>query len=123
MIEKRHMIEMRNERTGARRSVPHLGFSWTTFFLGPLVPLVRGDWKWALIMYFVIQVVASLAMLLSFAIVQAISVSSMDSLVMGPAMLLGTGIGLVVTQPAFAAIYNRRYYADLLNDGFEEWSS
>ena len=117
------MIEMRNERTGARRSVPHLGFSWTTLFLGPLVPLFRGDWKWALIMYLVIQVVMTLALLLSVAIVQAISVSSMDSLVMGPATLLGAGIGLVVTQPVFATIYNRRYYADLLNDGFEEWSS
>jgi len=26
-----------------------LGFSWTMFFFGPLVPLVRGDMKWFLI--------------------------------------------------------------------------
>lgn len=37
--------------------------------------------------------------------------------------LLGIGIGLAVTQPVFATIYNRRYYADLVNDGFEERSS
>ncbi len=116
------MIEMRNERTGARRSVPHLWFSWTTLFLGPLVPLVRGDWKWALIMYLVIQVVMSSAMLLGVAIVQAISVSPTESFVMGPAVLLAAGIALVVTQPVFATIYNRRYYTDLVNDGFEEWS-
>lgn len=27
-----------------------LGFSWTTFFFGLLVPLTRGDFKWSIIM-------------------------------------------------------------------------
>lgn len=114
------MIEMRNERTGARRSVPHLGFSWTTLFLGPLVPLVRGDWKWALIMYLVLNVAISLAMMLSMAIVE---MSATEPFATARAALVAAGIGLIVTQPVFAAIYNRRYYADLLNDGFEESSS
>jgi len=30
--------------------VGQLGFSWTTFFFGPLVPLFRGDFKWFIIM-------------------------------------------------------------------------
>ena len=115
------MIEMRNERTGARRSVPHVGFSWTTLFLGPLVPLFRGDWKWALIMYLVSQIAMSLVMLLSMAIVEPSSAPG--SFGMATAMLVAGGIALVVTQPVFAAIYNRRYHADLVNDGFEEWPS
>ena len=114
------MIEMRNERTGARRSVPHVGFSWTTLFLGPLVPLFRGDWKWALIMYLVSQIAISLAMRVSMVMVE---MSATESFAMAKAALLAAGIGLLVTQPVFAAIYNRRYYADFVNDGFEERSS
>ena len=115
------MIQMRNEKTGARRSVPHVGFSWTTLFLGPLVPLFRGDWKWALIMYLVSQIVMSAALLLSIAIADAFSATG--SFVKPTTALVAVGIGLLVTQPVFAAIYNRRYYADLVNDGFEEWPS
>ena len=115
------MIEMRNERTGARRSVPHLGFSWTTLFLGPLLPLFRGDWKWALIMYFVIQIVVPAAAIVSVGIAEALAMP--DPLASSRSLFFGGAIGLVLTQPVFATIYNRRYYADLVNDGYEEWSS
>ena len=114
------MIEMRNERTGARRTVPHLGFSWPTLFLGPLVPLFRGDWKWALIMYFVSSFAIALAAVASMWIVQ---MSTTGPLATAWSTFLGIGIGLGVTQPVFATIYNRRYHADLVNDGFEERSS
>ena len=36
-------------KNGETREAP-VGFSWTTFFAGPFVPLTRGDWKWSLIM-------------------------------------------------------------------------
>lgn len=39
-----------NLRKGEIAKKGYLGFSWTTFFGGIIVPLVRGDWKWAIIM-------------------------------------------------------------------------
>ena len=67
------------------------------------------------------MIAMSLAMLLSMAIVEPSSAPG--SFGMATAALVAGGIALVVTQPVFAAIYNRRYYADLVNDGFEEWPS
>lgn len=34
---------------GVRTKVAPIGFSWTTFFFGFFVPVVRGDWLWFLI--------------------------------------------------------------------------
>lgn len=41
-------ITFKNERTGFIRNAP-IGFSWTIFFFGPFPALMRGDWKWVLI--------------------------------------------------------------------------
>jgi len=41
-------VNLKNNANVTRTGV--VGFSWTTFFFGPLVPLFRGDWKWFIIM-------------------------------------------------------------------------
>lgn len=35
------------------------GFSWTVFFFGWIVPLVRKDWKWAAVMFASTLIMAS----------------------------------------------------------------
>lgn len=39
-----------NPRTGQIRSAP-IGFSWTSFFFGPMPMLFRGAWKWFFIQW------------------------------------------------------------------------
>lgn len=39
---------MKNELTGQTKVVK-IGFSWTMLFFGVFVPLLRGDFKWALL--------------------------------------------------------------------------
>lgn len=68
-----------------------VGFSWTTFFFGLFVPLIRGDFKWAGIM-----------LLLS---------------VLAGALTLG--IGSFVVGIVFAFIYNKLYIRDLVEKGYK----
>lgn len=44
-------IRLKNQ-TGYIKEIK-VGFSWTTLFFGFFVPLIRGDWKWFLIMLLV----------------------------------------------------------------------
>lgn len=39
------IVTLKQETTNIVKAVP-LGFSWNILFLGPLVPLFRGDFKW-----------------------------------------------------------------------------
>lgn len=41
-------VKLRNLNTNEVEQVK-VGFSWTMFFFGAFVPLLRGDWKWLLI--------------------------------------------------------------------------
>lgn len=48
---------LENPRTGQLRRAP-VGYSWTMFFFGPFAPMVRGDWKWAGIIFLMAIVAA-----------------------------------------------------------------
>lgn len=71
-----------------------IGFSWTTLFFGLFVPLVRGDIKWALIMFGI----ALLAGVPTY------------------------GIGSFISNLVFAFIYNKLYVRDLLEKGYRPQS-
>lgn len=83
------MYTLKNQN-GATKTVKD-GFSWTTFFFGAFVPLLRGDWKW-----FLIMMVAS-------------AVSGFLIPFVGPSI-----VGI-----AFSFFYNKLYLTDLLNKGYE----
>ena len=67
-----------------------MGFSWTTFFFGAFVPLIRGDLKWAVILFFL----------------------------GGAAGVFTLGIGAIVVALIFAFHYNRLYLKELLEKGY-----
>lgn len=76
--------------SGVKKDVK-LGFSWTTFFFGLFVPLIRGDLKWAGILLLLDLLVGSFTM----------------------------GIGAWVVNLIFAFVYNRLYVRDLVEKGYK----
>lgn len=67
-----------------------LGYSWTLFFWGALVPLLRGDFKWTVIL-----------LLLHYM-----------------AGRTGLGLGISLINFLFAFFYNRIYVRNLLEKGY-----
>jgi hypothetical protein len=82
-------VNLKNE-SGLTKEVK-VGFSWTTFFFGIFVPLIRGDIKWAAIML-------GVALL---------------------AGVFTAGIGSFVVMVVFAFKYNELYIKDLIEKGYK----
>ena len=83
------MIILKHKESGLMKECV-TGFSWTTFFFGMIVPLIRGDLKWAMIL---------LAL----------------GLIIGAFTL---GIGAIIVNIVFAFVYNKIYIRNLMERGF-----
>lgn len=68
-----------------------VGFSWTVFFFGGFVPLIRGDIKWFAIMLLLSILVGSFTL----------------------------GIGSLVVGIVFSFIYNKLFIKELLLKGYK----
>lgn len=83
------MITLQQKGTGVIKECT-TGYSWTTFFFGAFVPLVRGDLKWAGILFAICLLVGILTM----------------------------GMGAFLVPPVFAFFYNKVYIKDLVEKGY-----
>ena len=83
------MIVLRHKESGLMKECV-TGFSWTTFFFGVIVPLVRGDLKWAAIL---------------FALAVVIGVPTL-------------GIGAFIVNIVFSFFYNKIYIRGMMERGF-----
>jgi len=75
--------------TGVEKEVKK-GFSWTTLFFGMFVPLVRGDLKWAIIIFLIHALLAPFTF----------------------------GIGNLIANIVFAVKYNGIYIRELREKGY-----
>lgn len=80
---------MLKDSNGVIKKAP-VGFSWTTLFFGFLVPLLRGDLKWAVIMGLVSLAIGAITF----------------------------GIGVFFVWVFFAVKYNELYIEDLKEKGY-----
>ena len=85
-------VSLKHTQSGVIKAAP-IGFSWTTFFFGGFPALLRGDLKWAVIMW----IVWLSGLGLSF---------------------LTFGITSVVFGIVLAVIYNKRYVVERLEEGY-----
>jgi hypothetical protein len=101
---------MTHEARRLRQAVP-IGFSWTTLFFGFFVPLIRGDIKWAAIMF----VVAIMTLNAGVFVIGWVGAST-DA---PGAILLLLLAGPAVTNGVFAVRYNTLCAAGLVARGFK----
>jgi hypothetical protein len=86
------MIRLKHPQTNVTKECP-TGYSWTTFLFGLFVPLVRGDLKWAAILFVITALVTTFSWALCFI----------------PNCFIG---------PIFAYFYNKLYITELVEKGY-----
>jgi ABC-type antimicrobial peptide transport system permease subunit len=91
-------LHFKSKHTGKLKKAP-VGYSWTTLFFTAFVPLLRGDWKWAVIMMLIILVLGgSIAAVAPNAPVQSVSV----------------WVGIIL-----GFFYNKSYIKGLISNDYE----
>ncbi|AXJ12915.1 MULTISPECIES: DUF2628 domain-containing protein [Streptococcus] len=87
-------LNLINQDTNQTKNVK-VGFSWTTLFFGPFVPLFRKDWKW-------------------FGIMLSVTVLTVAVSVMFDIEPPSGIVGII-----FSFFYNNEYIKDLVTKGWE----
>ncbi|WP_199501326.1 HrgC protein [Helicobacter pylori] len=95
-----------------------VGFSWTTLFFGFLVPIIRGDVRWAIVMFISLCCYHFLVGAIIDGMFPDIDkIPDDDLIVIFLVVFLGNIINIVNIIIAF--VYNKHYTAKLLEDGYE----
>ncbi|MGL2389803.1 HrgC protein [Helicobacter pylori] len=96
-----------------------VGFSWTTLFFNFWVPVIRGDARWAIVMFI---------FLFCYSFVVVVTIGGMfadtsdidkipDNELIG--IFLIVSLGSIIIDIIFAFTYNKQYTTRLLESGYE----